>query len=355
MAEVRSEDIYEALFDDEALGRLPQRLADIAGARSALMFWRHHDGIYEVMGSTHFSDRIVGLFPEILPIDLWNQAALSHPNQLIRTDLYVTPQAYERSTAFNEYLRPDGDDTFHCMGQSIITPFGAGVIGLHRGRSAATFDETDQAALGAQMGDVIKVLRLRGELASGRRRADLARGAVNGLGLCVMTVRGDRRILDLNPAAEDVLRCASGLMDRAGFLTATTVTAANRLAGAVAAATARDGASATSFIVERGTQAAEYLVTVAPMKGAALVVFRNPDAEDGSLVERLRSVYGLTAAEATVAIDLARGRSVADLCLLRGAQPNTLRKQIKIVAGKMGVNRQSEIVARVVGLPELRM
>jgi DNA-binding CsgD family transcriptional regulator len=59
----------------------------------------------------------------------------------------------------------------------------------------------------------------------------------------------------------------------------------------------------------------------------------------------LRQVFGLTGAEATVAIALSGGRDVHEIARMRGVSLGTLRNQVKTVFAKTGVRRQAELVA----------
>lgn len=61
----------------------------------------------------------------------------------------------------------------------------------------------------------------------------------------------------------------------------------------------------------------------------------------------LQGRFGLTAAEAAVAVTLAQGRAVEDLAGRLGVTLNTVRTHIKIIFVKTGINRQAQLVASV--------
>ena len=60
---------------------------------------------------------------------------------------------------------------------------------------------------------------------------------------------------------------------------------------------------------------------------------------------RLRDTFGLTRAEARLALHLASGRTVACAAETFGVRLSTLRSQLSQVYGKTGTNRQVELVA----------
>lgn len=65
----------------------------------------------------------------------------------------------------------------------------------------------------------------------------------------------------------------------------------------------------------------------------------------------LCQAFGLTAAEAAVASGLVQGCAVEAIATAKGTSVETVRTQIKKVMAKLGVHRQSELVARLLGSP----
>jgi len=77
-----------------------------------------------------------------------------------------------------------------------------------------------------------------------------------------------------------------------------------------------------------------------------LVVVRGGGSVDpGRLAHLLQSIYGLTAAETDVALSLAEGRPPDVIAASRQRSVGTIRVQIRSLYGKLGVNRQSELLA----------
>ena len=61
-------------------------------------------------------------------------------------------------------------------------------------------------------------------------------------------------------------------------------------------------------------------------------------------------MFGLTAAEAQVAIDIAAGRSVEDIAASRSVTRNTVRSQLKSIFDKTNTHRQLQLATLVAGL-----
>jgi DNA-binding CsgD family transcriptional regulator len=353
--QIRAEQIYEAAFDEEAFARLPQLLAQAANAKSGLIVWRSPDSETEIANFHGLTPDAVQELPEFLPDDLWTHVALRRPNQLLNMADYVPDKVFTAGRLYNELIRPTRDDTFHCMGICIRAPWGFSLAAVHHSESQGAFNAEEKAVLEPVMGHLSRVLRIRGDLHAARRETRLAKGALDSLALAMMIVDRQGRLLSHNLAAEAVLRRGDGLALRSG-LTGRTAGAAQRLADAIARATAAEP-NGGWLRIERGPDKSPYLVTVLPHPGgrsSALVMVRDPDADPGPLAERLRALFDLTAAEAAVAGELAAGRSPEDIALVRGSSVETVRVQLKAVAAKMGVSRQAEIVAKIAMLPPVR-
>jgi DNA-binding CsgD family transcriptional regulator len=352
----RVEEIYEALFDDEALARLPNIMAKAAKARSAMMFWQHQDGVSQSIAYSYFQPQWFEQYNDFAERDPYRNFAVQNINRLILPNEVISPAAFERSAIYNELIRPNHDDTVFCTGSAIRSAWGTGIIGVHRGRTAKPFDKDDAARLKPVIVHVERVLRARGEIASARRAAAFAQGALDAVGLIAITVRADGRVLHGNAAAEAIFARTDGLCVVGGRLSCTDHENRKRLEHAIAAATDAKQPMASAVAVARGPNEPAYLATVTPLVGracdsAALVLFRDPDMPDHSVSGQLRSLFNLTNAEAAVASDLANGLTLDQIARNRGVRIVTLRSQLKAVAAKTGCNRQAEIVALVRRLP----
>ncbi|WP_349962569.1 helix-turn-helix transcriptional regulator [Rhizobium sp. ZPR3] len=76
-----------------------------------------------------------------------------------------------------------------------------------------------------------------------------------------------------------------------------------------------------------------------------LLIIRPLLALEANASAVLRGTFGLTAAEARLAIGLAKGASLSATAISLGITYQTSRSQLKVVFAKLGVHRQSELVA----------
>lgn len=66
-------------------------------------------------------------------------------------------------------------------------------------------------------------------------------------------------------------------------------------------------------------------------------------------------LFGLTPAEACLAVSLAAGKRLEDVAEERGVRMPTLRTPMRAILDKTGTDRQSDLMCLIVGLPAVRI
>lgn len=275
----------------------------------------------------------------------------------IHIDQMIMPRhEFERSTFFNEWLRPQGQ-------HSILTLplWRRGEVGAHltlqRGGKQRAFDESDVSALMQLMPVLRRVAKLRADY-GGQMLAHRLNGLdTNNDAFFVLDARG--RILAHNEAAERELRNTdSGLIAANGIL---------RVEGRVRERFRR--AVDTAAGVDKQLTAPSDMLLEDPMTGrrqSALSVVPIPDAPAlglpvgraaGVLVRRLgtrlpvdfeqriRGLFMLTARESRLAVTLAAGLSVQEFAGAHGIAMPTARTHLSQLLQKTDTGRQGELMA----------
>jgi DNA-binding CsgD family transcriptional regulator len=88
---------------------------------------------------------------------------------------------------------------------------------------------------------------------------------------------------------------------------------------------------------------------------AALILITDLDSRPELLGKRLAELFGLTPAEACLAVALAGGKRLEDVAEERGVRMPTLRTQLRAILDKTGTRRQADLMRLIVGLPAVRM
>jgi DNA-binding CsgD family transcriptional regulator len=89
----------------------------------------------------------------------------------------------------------------------------------------------------------------------------------------------------------------------------------------------------------------------AASEAAAILLIAEPDRRPAILGRHLVDWFGLTPAEAALAVQLANGARLEDLSARKGVRISTLRSQLSAVLGKTGADRQAELVGLLHRLP----
>jgi hypothetical protein len=204
-----------------------------------------------------------------------------------------------------------------------------------------------------------RAARLHTELHSLGWRSSVALQALDRLAAGVIITDGEGRVIELNRAAERIMRRGDGLMMRNGRLEAAGVLDGARLAKAIAAAAEpRDAPAMGRMRIRRPSGRPAYILTVAPL-GAELAVAERPLAmilladPGGALClgEGPRGTIWPVAAESRLAAALLTGERLSDIAAASGVRITTLRTQLSSILGKVGVERQADLVRVLSSVP----
>lgn len=357
---VRTEEIYDALLDEEAFATLTSRIAAGVDAPSWIVGWVYRDG------TQILPDAPRNWAPEILAdyaqnfaaIDPWTVAGANNlrPNRAADIANIVSEAEWTRSVLYNELLRPNRLELMHCVFLAGQNETGMGCFALHRERHQTPFSGEAVAALDHLAPHFGRMLALKAKFQRLELIDQMSRLALDGVPQALFVVSSACRLVVHNEAAEQHLRSARVVRLRDGRLEIVGPNA-DRLRTAIAAATASDRVQASFVLLETG-EAERLIASVVPrtVRGArcAMLWLQKLGEPLPDLGQQLGLLFGLTSAEATVAELLAEGRSPAEIAAERATATETVRTQIKSLSAKMGCRRMSEVVAIVRSIPLVR-
>jgi DNA-binding CsgD family transcriptional regulator/PAS domain-containing protein len=181
---------------------------------------------------------------------------------------------------------------------------------------------------------------------------------------------GKGRITLANPAAELLLRTGDGLaLDRDGglqlaaALPAETAALSTALARALAVASGADDELGEPLRLTRPSGAAPLLVLPVPLPPPAfalwelleparvLVLIIDPSARSRAAASAIQATFGLTAAEARVAVLVGSGLSGPQAAATLGISPSTVKTHLKRCFDKTGVHSQVALARLLGALP----
>jgi DNA-binding CsgD family transcriptional regulator len=202
-----------------------------------------------------------------------------------------------------------------------------------------------------------QALRTQGKLAVLANRTVELAGVLEVVRHGVIIVAGEHLVMNLNSAAERILRAEDGLYMQSGRIAATSARAEQELHCAIQNAlagepsTVRTGRSLTCV---RPSGRRPYVIHVLPShrrhadeplrQPMALVLIIDPDDEPEPTVALLRRLYRLTEAGAEVAIHVMRGADLKQISEELSISYTTVCTYLQHVFDKTDTHRQAELV-----------
>lgn len=220
---------------------------------------------------------------------------------------------------------------------------------ISRHNSLPDFTREDRARLQALSPHLRIAVGLFERLQFAGAQHGVFHSTAQGLGLGLIVLDRNYRIVSTNSLADSMLAEAGGLRRRGDDL-AFAEPAHQRLIADMLAGVARPGL--TRFRIARDghgdlvvTARALDLSAIHAGAGALALFLARPGPEASADPQALRDLLGLTTAEARLAAVLAEGVTLVDAARRLGIAHNTAKVQLRSVFAKTGVNRQAQLVA----------
>jgi PAS domain-containing protein/DNA-binding CsgD family transcriptional regulator len=277
----------------------------------------------------------------------WVQLSKCLPQTLLRTDEW-----------YNDYALKAG--IADIIGTRLFgSPSCTIILSVHRGIYQEPFSAISTAQLQELFDPLSNAARLHAELRNLAWKSAAALRALDQLAAGVIITDGDGRVVEMNRAAEHILRRDDGLTVRQGKLFAQRVFEQNKLARFIAvAANGKIAAAVGRMLVGRHGGRVAYILTVAPLgvelavyeRPLAMILVADPDARAPS--ERdLAEFFGLSPAESRLAMALLAGNVLHDIAAASGVRITTARTQLSSILRKVGVTRQAELIRVLSSIP----
>jgi DNA-binding CsgD family transcriptional regulator len=186
----------------------------------------------------------------------------------------------------------------------------------------------------------------------------LARGTLDWSSTATLVVSRDARVLYANREAKRLMQEGDAISILGTQLATSSNSVAERVAGliqeAVNAAVDGSGESCGGMLAIARPNRLPLTLLIAPLRRAidsfagrplgVILFLRDPEGPSPEGFA-LQDLFGLTAAEATIAVALANGHSIGHIAAHLRIALNTARTHTKSIYAKTGTNRQSQLVA----------
>jgi len=264
------------------------------------------------------------------------------------------------SDYYIHYLKPI--DLFRILGVDTAEPEGMlARLRFSRRASEARFGQQERRILELLTPHLRRAIQIYAKLNRTTSERDVYAGAVNQLSVGTFILDEQGRVLNTNTLARSLLDQSDGLALRGGRLHIDGRDINRELQEALATIIKAQQSGATSVVralrVPRSAGRADLGLVIRPVptsawsegqsSPSAAVFFSDPDLHDPASQQILGELFGLTPAEANLAILLSRGLSLAQVSEAQSISQHTARAQLKSIFAKAGVSRQAELVRLV--------
>jgi|tagenome__1003787_1003787.scaffolds.fasta_scaffold20911298_1 DNA-binding CsgD family transcriptional regulator len=277
------------------------------------------------------------------------------PVGAVRTGTELIPPR-TNTEFYNDWMRPNGIEDGLFVGLTGGQRLSCLIVASPR--RSESFDTPDRvkliSGLVAHMG---QALRTQDKLRTLADSAVELAGALEVVRHGVIIVAGEHLVINLNSAAERIIRAEDGLCMRSGRIAAISTRADQELYSAIRNAlagepsTVRTGRSLTCL---RPSGKRPYVIHVLPShrrnadaplrQPMALVLVIDPEDESEPAAALLRRLYRLTEAEAEVALHVMHGADLKQVSEELSISYTTVRTHLQHVFDKTDTHRQAELV-----------
>jgi len=234
-----------------------------------------------------------------------------------------------------------------------------------RAKSAGAYGETERAFTQRLVPHLQRAVALHRRLAHARLPGQAALASLALLSSGVWLLGSDGALLYANAAAENLVRCGNVLTLEAdgrphARLHGEDARLQRLIDGALLTGLGRGAASGgTRALMGLGGASLHILVT--PLmhgrnafgSAAAAIFACDPTTLPMNLEARISALYGLTPAEARLAVALVAGKSIAEYAVRMAIAQATARTHLKNILQKTGARRQAELMRIIVGGPAM--
>ena len=277
------------------------------------------------------------------------------PGKAFTSDDLLDNDSFRQSSFYRNYLQQV--DVAHILGIDLASAGGFGArLRISRGSEGSNFTQEDKALL-EQLGPHLgRAVVLYGRIIHAESRLKPYQDGFDQMEIGCLIVDASFRVLSCNRAAADLLEKRQGVTVRQGELQVgsreedalfreqvTRRVRAMREQGSADAVALR--VALPSSVTGLGVLCRAMPPAATPDSGpAAAVFFSNPETPRPGKVAILENLFGLSLAEARLALLLANGLCLDDAALDLAISRNTAKSQLSSVFLKTGVTRQGALV-----------
>jgi DNA-binding CsgD family transcriptional regulator len=357
--------VYDAATEPELWSSVLTELSDATGSLGGVLFGQSTRKVFFDYNGRLDVDRI-RIYQEQHLSNVWSEYMFRQPaGRLVGSDEIVPLATLQKTAFFDDILRPQeiahsvmaklfGDDDFH------------GAFNICRSERQGPMDEGGRRLIFAMVPHLRRSVALGFRL-DGYRAIQRAEYAVlDQLASGVILLDQRSRILYINAAARLFGLEDGALSLRGGTLRARSLAHAKRLddlilgaqrglpAGAMSIPRIGNGQLLTVLISSVRGRDIERFANMSMPDAAVLVFIVDPVNSSGMSISWVMDAFGLTPAEARVALAASSGAAIPVVAMSLQLSQNTIKTHLRKIYAKTGTSRQAELARLIASLGQLK-
>jgi DNA-binding CsgD family transcriptional regulator len=359
--------IYDAATEPELWRTALTEIADRTGSLGAVLF-----GQSVAMNAVYFDyngrldETCNRAYKERHMQNVWSVAMEMRPvGGIVRSDEIISLSSLRKTPFYDEVLRPQG------VAHNTMVPLAARndfrvAFNICRSERQGAIDDDGRRFIERVVPHLCRSMQLGFRLDGYRALQRAEHDVLDRLSVGVVLLDRRARVIYSNAAAASLSSDDSVLCVRNGMIAARSDLHASRFASLIRSVLS--GMTAASISLPRSGDGRPITVVASSVRGrdvgrfadhhmpdaAVLLLMIDPTTRPKIPSAWIMEAYGLTQAEARVALAASSGTTIAETAEQLGLSSNTVKTHLRKVFDKTGVSRQAELVRLVASIGLIR-
>lgn len=352
------EGLYEAALHDALWPAALREIAALTKSQAASVWVLDNSGnsILPTFVSINFDPTSVrDYLKEMASIDPTNRYLIQHPDEPIVHDGLLPDDRSEKTRAYVDWHERNVETRFRMVGQAQLGRTALAGIALHRTRKTGRYEPADIERFAVLHGHLKRALTIGLQLGTLGTIQKFGAEWLDRSNVAIVLLDAGKQVIFANSRAQELQSANDGLrFGRDGIFLASR-TDNERLRTLIARAVSNVEIPDGTVRASRPSGKPPYGITVfaisqnhsvlSTFRPAACVVITDPDRNPILPAERLQAAFGLTRAQARLAVALASGDDLRIAAEKLAITYGTARTRLAQIFEKTGTKRQGQLIA----------
>ncbi len=357
--------IYDAAIDESLW---PETLAQLTALTNsqASTFWILDAGsrsLHPTFVSINFDQRVVDDYVGgIASLDPTVRYLLAHPKATLVHDAMLGPGQDEDTRKYLDWHERNVETRYRLVAQCELGPGLQAGVALHRAQAVGRFDRAEIDRFSLINEHLRRALAVSAKLGSLEARRRLTADLLDRSHSAIILLDANSKIVLMNRTAEDLVSRADGIRTSAGGIHLALAQEDERLQMLMARASALQQSERSFGEVMRVTRPSGFRpygiwvggianppAAMSAFRPALWVFINDPERSTAPSVPQLQSLFGMTQAEAKLAVHLADGDSLKAAAEELGITYGTARTRLIQIFQKTDTQSQGQLIHLLLG------